>query len=126
MRRSFTLVEVLVATVLCGAGLAVACMALAGLVRDEDGAGERVRAARAAERVMARLEGAELDLVAARGNCAAEGEPWLAWEVTVGAGEVQGLNEVQVTIGWDTPAGPRSFTLGRSFFVDPEGAGTLR
>lgn len=125
-RRALTLIEVLVATVLCGAGLAIACMALAGLVRTEGGADERVRAARCLERVLARIEGEELPLEDQSGDCAAEGEPWLRWEVFVTPGAVEGLREVVVVAVWQTPTGEQSHSLTRSIFVDPLGQGLLR
>lgn len=124
--RRLTLIEVLVATVLCGAGLVVACLALSGVVTSEDGAAERVRAARALERLLARLEAEELLLTAARGDFTAEGEPWLRWEITVAPGQVEGLLELVLTTRWDTPRGEQALEVERAFFVDPQGQGRLR
>lgn len=125
-RTGLTLIEVLVATVLCGAGLVVACLALGGVVRSEDGAAQRVLAARALDRLMARVEAEELPLTPDKGDFGAEGEPWLRWEITVGAGEVEGLQELTFTVRWTTPRGELSLDVQRAFFVDPLGTGKLR
>lgn len=121
--RGLTLVEVLVAVVLCGAGLAIASLGLAAAVRADGHAGDLSRAAHHVELLLARLESDELPLEASAGDFAADGAPDLRWEVAVASTQTEGLQEVTATVRWDTPAGERDLEVVRWIFVDPEVGG---
>jgi len=114
-----TLVEVLAAVVVCGAGIAVVAAALSSTVRGESYAGEVTRAADHADLVIARLGSLILPLEDARGDFEEDGSPDLRWAVEMGTTEVEALQSVTVTISWTSRGVERELTIERWIFVDP-------
>jgi prepilin-type N-terminal cleavage/methylation domain-containing protein len=118
-RAGLTLIEVLVAMVLCGAGLTIVCTSLSAAVRAEGAAGDLERAARHLDLLLARLEGGALDLSAAEGDFADDGAEDLRWTVEIENTDIEGLQEAELTVLWDRPNGEQSLVVRRQFFVDP-------
>jgi Tfp pilus assembly protein PilV len=118
-RRGLTLVEVLVAVVVCGAGIAVVATGISACVRAEGYAGNLVRAADHAQLVLARVESGILPIQSAAGDFTDEGYTDLFWELEVDNTEVEGLQVLTVTIVWVSQGVEREFTVERQLFVDP-------
>ncbi len=118
-RAGMTLVEVLVAVVLCGAGLAVVASGASGAIRAEAYAGDLARAADHLELLLARLESGELELQSAEGDFAEDGAADLAWAVDVTPGDLEGLQVATVAVAWTRYGTPRELVCQRTFFVDP-------
>ncbi len=121
--RGVTLVEVLIAVVLCGAGLAVVATGISGAIRAEAYSDDLVRAADHLDLLLARLESGELELSDDVGDLAEDGAPDLIWTVEVGAGDLEGLQVARVTVGWRRHGVDRELVCERAFFIDPQ-AGT--
>lgn len=119
MKRSLTLVEVLVAVVLCGAGLAVVAAGVSSAIRGEAYAGNLVRAADHVELVLARLQSGVLALESADGDFAEDGDADMLWEVTVDNTDVEGLQVMTVVVRWESQGVARDMTVEREIFVDP-------
>ena len=120
MRRSgLTLVEVLVAVVVCGAGIAVVATSVSACIRAEAYAGNLVRAADHAQLVLARVESGILPIEGAAGDFTDDGVTDLFWELEVDNTEVEGLQVLTVTIVWLSQGVERDFTVERQIFVDP-------
>jgi len=117
--RGMTLLEVLVAVVVCGAGIAVVAGGVSAAVRGEAYAGDRVRAADQLDLLLARLESGELALEAAEGELPDAGPPALRWEVEVASGDLEGLTVATATVLWERHGVERRLAVARSFFVDP-------
>jgi len=105
-RRAFTLVEVLVATVLLGIGVA-ACMACIGTATRASALGEEYTAVG----LMAREKLAEIELQGARPG-ADQGDfgsdrPGYAWKTAAQPSGTPGLEQVTLTILWGSEANPR-------------------
>jgi Tfp pilus assembly protein PilV len=125
-RKSMTLIEVLVAVVVCGAGLAVVAGGVAAAVRAEAHAGQMTRAADHADLVLQRILSGEQALEAASGDFSDEGAADLRWEVEVDTPtetQTEGLQSVTVGVGWTAPGGERSLSVTRWIFVDPLAGG---
>lgn len=118
-RRGLTLVEVLVAVVLCGAGLAVVAAGISSAIRGEAYAGNLSRAADHIELIMGRLESGVLLLENAEGDFSEDGAPDLTWDVRMDNTEVEGLQVATVTVYWESQGVQRDFSVPREFFVDP-------
>ena len=118
-RRGLTLVEVLVAVVLCGSGLAVVAAGISSSIRGEAYAGNLTRAADHVELIMGRLESGVLALEDADGDFSEDGAPDLTWEVRLDNTEIEGLQVAAVTVRWESQGVDRDFTVLRDFFVDP-------
>ena len=118
-RRGLTLVEVLVAVVLCGAGLAVVSTGISSAIRGEAYAGNLNRAADHVELIMGRLESGVLPLEDAEGDFSEDGAADLAWEVRLDNTNVEGLQVATVTVLWESQGVERDFVVPREFFVDP-------
>jgi len=118
-RRSFSLVEVLVALTLCGAGLAVVASAAAAGIRGEGYAGGLTRATDHAELILTRLESGELELDAAEGDFEEEGVPELSWKVEVDTTELENLSLVSVTIVYPLHGQERELSVKRWVYTDP-------
>lgn len=124
--RRLTLIEVLVAVVLCGAGLAIVAGGVAASVRAESYADDLSRAADHAELVMTRLESQELALENQSSDFADDGQPDLSYDVEVyNPQDVQteGLSEITITIRWTRYNQERTFELVRWVFIDPQAGG---
>jgi prepilin-type N-terminal cleavage/methylation domain-containing protein len=120
--RGLTLIEVLVAVVLCGAGLSVVAGGVAAAVRAEAYAADLTRAADHVDLVLARLESQELSLETASGDFSEDGEDDLTWEVEVDTPQdvqTEGLNEVTVTVRWSRYEQERDLSVVRWVFLDP-------
>lgn len=121
-----TLIEVLVAVVVCGAGLAVVAGGVAAAVRAEAHAGQLTRAADHADLVLQRLISGEQDLEAASGDFSDEGYEDLRWEVEIDTPtetQTEGLQAITVVVAWNSPAGERTLSVKRWIFVDPLAGG---
>lgn len=124
--RRLTLVEVLVAVVLCGAGLAIVAGGVAASVRAESYADDLSRAADHAELVMTRLESQELALENQTSDFSDDGRADLSYEVEVNNPQdvqTEGLSEVTIRIRWIRYNQERTFELVRWVFVDPQAGG---
>ncbi|HBP23144.1 MAG TPA: hypothetical protein DEA08_35900 [Planctomycetes bacterium] len=124
--RRLTLIEVLVAVVLCGAGLAIVAGGVAASVRAESFADDLSRAADHAELVMTRLESQELALENQSSDFTDDGQPDLAYEVEVNNPQdvqTEGLSEITVRVSWVRYNQERTFELVRWVFVDPQAGG---
>jgi Tfp pilus assembly protein PilV len=114
-----TLVEVLVAVVICGAALTLAAGGVASAVRADAYAARLTTAADHAELLLGRLECGALPLEDARGDFEEDGQPDLAWEVTVDTTDIEGLSAAQVTVRWEAQGQQRELSVERLFFLDP-------
>lgn len=121
-RRGLTLIEVLVAVVLCGAGLAVVAGGVAAAVRAEAHAGEITRAADHIDLVFQRLLSGELALENAVGDFSDDGASELRWAVEVDTPtetQTEGLQSLRVTVFWTAVQGERQLSALRWIFIDP-------
>ena len=121
--RGVTLIEVLVAVVVCGAGLAIASGGISTILRADVHAEDLTRAADHLELLLARVESKVVPLEAARGDFNADGAPELRWELVVAPGEREGLTDVRATVTWTRWGQERELAVSRLIFVDPA-AGT--
>lgn len=117
--RGLTLVEVLVAVVVCGAGLALVAAGISGAVRAESYAQGLTSAADHAELLLGRLEAGVLPLEDAAGDFTDDGAPELSWEVRLTPGEVEGLQVARLTVSWTSLGVERDLVVERQLFVDP-------
>ena len=118
-RAGLTLIEVLVAVVVCGAGIAVVASAVAGTVRAEAYAANLVRAADHVELILARVESGILPIEPDSGDFAEDGEGDLSWELEVETTQVEGLKLLRVTVAWQSHGVDRDLTVERQLFMDP-------
>lgn len=116
-----TLVEVLVAVVVCGAGLALVSAGLSGAIRAEAYAADLDRAASHVQLLAARIDSGELELSDARGTFEAEGADDVSWEITTANADtdVSGLTSYTITIRWTRQGVQRDLSVERWVFVDP-------
>ncbi|MEZ6187026.1 MAG: prepilin-type N-terminal cleavage/methylation domain-containing protein [Planctomycetota bacterium] len=124
--RGLTLIEVLVALVVCTAGLVVVSGAISQCLLVDGRAGEMEQAADLMEVLLAQLGSGELELSSQSGDFADQGYAEVRWALQVDPGQLEGLVETTCTVSWTTPAGDRSFEVQRSFFLDPLAGGALR
>lgn len=130
--RGLTLIEVLVAVVLCGAGLAVASLGIAASIRADAHADDLARAADGLEHLLARLESGELPLEESAGVLEGQGESWgtsepgapqLQWELALSPTDVEGLQEARLTVFWARQGAEHDLSATRWVFVDPLSGG---
>lgn len=124
--RGLTLIEVLVAVVLCGAGLAVVAGGVAASVRAEAYAADLTRAADFADVILARIESQELALEAASGDFTDDGDADVAWQVELDSPQdvqTEGLQILAVRIVWERYGVERDFLVERWIFSDPQAGG---
>jgi Tfp pilus assembly protein PilV len=119
-----TLVEVLVAVVICGAALTIAAGGIAAALRADDAADDLARASSCMRLLLARLESGAVALEAGTGDFADDGEPGFTWEVTVEPGEVEGLTDCHLAVRWTRFNQERELDVSRLLFVDPQQADT--
>ena len=124
--RGFTLVEVLVALVLCSAGIVVVSGAISQCVLSDGKAGELELAADLMEGLLAQLSSGEVELSSGSGTFDDVGYPEVRWSVEVDPGEIEGLVEARCAVLWTSTTGERSLELQRSYFLDPIAGGALR
>ncbi len=122
-RRAQTLVEVLVAVVVCGAGLAVAASGISQSLRAAGHADDLDRGARLLDTLLARLEAGVLKLEDQEGDFDAEGAPDVAYTVIVRPGTLEGISDATITVLWSRTGQLRELVVTRSIYVDPQ-AGT--
>lgn len=120
VRRGVTLVEVLVAVTICGAGLALIASAASGAVRAEAYAASVSRAVDHADLVLGRLESGELLLEDASGDFSEDGAPELTWSIKIDTTDTANLSVAEVTVTWTLHNVQRDLVLERMVFVDPE------
>lgn len=121
-----TLIEVLVAVVVCGAGLSVVAGGVAAAVRAEAYAGQLTRATDHADLVLQRILSGEQALEAGSGDFSDQGSEDLRWEVAIDTPtetQTEGLQAITVAVGWTAPGGERSLSVTRWIFVDPLAGG---
>ena len=118
-QAGLTLVEVLVAVVLCGAGLAIVAAGISSAIRGEAYAQNLVCATDHVELVLARLQSGVLPLEDAEGDFSEDGDADLLWEVVVDNTDVEGLQLMTVTVRWESQGALREMTVEREIFVDP-------
>ena len=126
MKRGLTLIEVLVALVLCTAGIVVVSGAISQCLLTEGRAAERELAADLLEGLLSQLSSGEQTLASASGTFEDVGFPEISWSVEVDPGEIEGLVEARCAVLWTSSTGPASLELQRSYFQDPIAGGTLR
>lgn len=121
--RGVTLVEVLVAVVVCGAGLAIAAGGVSSILKADVYAEDLTRAADHLELLLSRVEGEVLPRESAKGDFTADGAPELRWELVVTPGDREGLTDVRAIVTWTRWSQERELSVSRLVFVDPQ-AGT--
>lgn len=119
-RPGMTLVEVLVAVVICGAGLAIAAAGVSSAVRAEGHAQDLSRAAAHLELLLGRLEAGVVPLSDATGTFEEDGAPELSWAITCRPGEREALTDIQASVRWTRLGVERELTVQRLLFIDPE------
>lgn len=119
--RELSLVEVLVAVVVCGAGLAVAASGIAAAVRAEAHAERLSRAAAHLEQLLAEVESGVLPLEDGEGVFEGEDAAAIAlrWSLHVSTTDVEGLLSIQATVLWDEGGLAHDLSVERLLFVDP-------
>ncbi len=124
-RSGVTLVEVLLASVVCGAGLAVILSAMSTSIRLEVNADLKVKAARFVELQLGRIESGALPLESAAGDFTEEGAPEFTWTVEVTEADQSNLSQVTVSVLWTEQGEPRDLDAVRLIFTDPDSATSL-
>src|SRR5271169_3946959 len=81
--RGFTLVEVLMAAVVVGGGLALVASALSSSIRAEGHADNLVRVSRLLDLQLGRIEGYVIPAQNGTGDFTLDGEPDVTWTMTV-------------------------------------------
>lgn len=120
--RGLTLVEVLMATVVVGAGLALVASGLATSIRAEAHADNLVRVSRLIDLQIGRLEGGVLAVQNATGDFSLDGHPDVTWTITVGNTLTANLQQVTVEADWDEAGTAQSMQIARLFYQDPDAA----
>jgi type II secretory pathway pseudopilin PulG len=121
--RRLTLVEVLIAVVVCGAGISVVTLGVSTSVRAENRAGRLDRAAAYLDLLSTRLESEELNLEEAEGDFTDDGAEDLSWSIALAGTDREGLQQATLTVSWTEPSGEHELSLERLFFVDPLAGG---
>ncbi|MGE0710177.1 MAG: hypothetical protein AB7N76_07550 [Planctomycetota bacterium] len=114
------------AVVLCGAGLAIVAGGVAAAMRAESYADDLTRAADHVDLLLARLESQELAIEDASGDFGDDGADDLFWEVAVTAPQdvqLEGLQEVRVTVRWLRYSSEQELSIVRWMFLDPQQGG---
>jgi len=121
-RRGITLVEVLLAAVVCGAGLSVILSGIAATAKADIHAEALVRATRLLELELGRLEGGVVPLAAATGDFSLDGAPDVSWTIDVQPTDTTNLNAVTLTATWKENQNDddRTFSIVRLIFQDPD------
>jgi Tfp pilus assembly protein PilV len=125
MRRTagVTLVEVLMASVVVGAGLATILQSVSTSVRADVFAENRVKAAHLVELQLGRIESNVLPLTAGAGDFSLDGEPDFAYTIAVADFPNQpNLEQVTVDITWTEHGDPHDLAAVRLMFNDPDAA----
>jgi prepilin-type N-terminal cleavage/methylation domain-containing protein len=118
-RRGFTLLECLIATVVVGAGIAVALAGISASLRAEVHSQNASRAARLLDEMLGRIEGGEIQVEAASGDFTAQGAPDVTWTIVVNATDQPNLNEMVLTAQWTEHGDPVDASVTRWFFQPP-------
>ena len=118
-RRGMTLIEVLVALVVVGAGIAVITLGISTSLRAEQRAGNLDRGAAYLELLTTRLQSEELNLEEASGDFTEDGAPDLRWSVSLQGTDREGLQQASLAVLWTEPNGEHELRVERLFFVDP-------
>lgn len=120
-RLGVSLVEVLVAVVVCGAGISVIATGVSASVRGEAYAGDMTRAVDHVELLLARLESGEIPLeeLPAKGDFSEDGAEDLSWSVELDTTDVENLGMATIKVTWTTHGIERDITLERWLFTDP-------
>jgi len=118
-RRGLTLIEVLIAVVVCGAGIAVVTLGVSTSLRAEQRAGNLDRAAAYLELLTTRLQSEQLNLEEAAGDFTDDGAAELRWSVSLQGTDREGLQQASLAVLWTEPNGEHELRVERLFFVDP-------
>lgn len=117
--RRLTLIEVLIAVVVCGAGIAVVSLGISTSLRAEQRAGNLDRAAAYLELLTTRLQSEELNLEESSGDFTDDGAPDLRWSVALEGTDREGLQQASLAVLWTEPNGDHELRVERLIFVDP-------
>lgn len=123
--RGITLVEVLLAAVVVGAGLAVILSAMSTSIRAEMNADNKVKAARLLEVTLGRLEGGVLGAQSASGDFTEDGEPDFRWSTDAADTDTANLQQVTVTITWVEHGDEHTIDAVRLVYTDPDADASL-
>ena len=119
-RRAMTLVEVLVAVVVCGAGVAVVAGGIAAAVRADGHAERLTRAAGNLELLLAQVESQVLPLEDGEGDFSESGgQSDMRWALSVGTTEIEGLVSISATVLWEESGIEHDLSVERLVFIDP-------
>jgi Tfp pilus assembly protein PilV len=119
-RSGITLVEVLVASVVVGAGLATVLSAISASVRADVFAENRVKAAHLIELQLGRIEGSVLPVAPGSGDFLADGEDNFTYTIAVDDADLPNLQQITVTVQWNEQGTPRTLSAIRLLFNDPD------
>ncbi len=120
--RGITLVEVLLASVVCGAGISVILSAMSTSIRADVYAENRVKAARLLELTLGRVEGGILPPQAGTGDFSADGEPDFTYSIAVDDGDQPNLQQITIDVQWMESGTPHDVDVVRLIFTDPDAA----
>jgi type II secretion system protein I len=113
----FTLIEVLVATVVLAIGISAGVRAMGAMVRASAAAADRQTAVRLAGERLARLEGVDgVSTGDAQGDF--ESEPRFHWQQRVATAAETGVLEATVTITWNEASAERRYAV-TTYVLDP-------
>jgi type II secretory pathway pseudopilin PulG len=118
--RGLTLVEVLLAAVVTGAGLAVVCEAITMSIRADIRADNMIRVARLLDLQVNRLEGGVLPIQAATGDFSDDGEADVTWNLAVDTTDTANLQQVTITATWIEHGEPHDLDVVRLMYTDPD------
>ena len=118
--RGITLVEVLVASVVVGAGLATVLSAISTSVRADVFAENRVKAAHLIELQLGRIEGNVLPVSPGSGDFLADGESNFTYTIAVDDADQPNLQQITVAVQWTEQGNPRELSVIRLIFNDPD------
>src|SRR5262249_44280588 len=123
-QRGLTLVEVLVAAVVVGAGLALVASALSSAIRAESHSENLVRISRLLDLQLGRIEGGVLPVQAATGDFSTDGEPDVTWTISVDPTQTANMVQVTIEADWDESGTRQDMEIYRLIYQDPDAAGT--
>jgi Tfp pilus assembly protein PilV len=120
--RGITLVEVLLASVVVGAGVAVILESISTAIRADIYADNKVKAARLLDMQLGRIEGGVLPLDAANGDFSEDGEPDFSYTVAVDQAEQANLEQITIDVTWLEHGDQHQLEAVRLYYNDPNAA----
>lgn len=119
-QKGVTLLEVLLAAVIVGTGIAAALSAISTSIRADRHADALDRAARLIDLELGRIEGGFLPVASAAGDFTQDGEPEVSYTVGVADTLVANLEQVTITVNWTEGNTPMSQSVVRLLYQDPQ------